>query len=68
MTTIKHKRLEGLKRKITEWGNVSLFAKEMGVDRVTVCRWISGTSLPDLDILRKAAKLFECRVSDILGE
>ena len=68
MSANKHRRLDCLKKKIEDWGTMTRFASEMGVSRVTVCRWVSGSALPDLDALRKAAKILKCKISDILGE
>ena len=64
----RHRRMDELRERIVKVSNVSQFARDIGVDRVTVCRWINGSTTPDLETLRKAARILKCRVADIIGE
>lgn len=39
-------------------------AKEVGVDRITINRYINGKRIPDAVVLRKIAKVLDCSVVD----
>lgn len=41
-------------------------AEELGVDRSAIAKWESGASLPRPRLLLKMAKIFQCKVDDLL--
>lgn len=60
MNIKKFRIARGLTRKET--------AEVLGVKRNTVCQWENGQREPNIEKLKKLAKLFGCTVSDLIDD
>ena len=43
-------------------------AAQLGVERSTLAKWETGASNPNVDMVRKLAALYRCRIGELFGE